>query len=76
MQFTKAEKYTAVAAASILARNRFNEWFKEQAEKNDLILPKGASKIVDNALKVIKEKYGVGILSDIAKMHFKTTNKL
>jgi ribonuclease HIII len=76
MQFTKAEKYTAVAAASILARNRFSEWFTEQSEKNNLMLPKGASKIVDNALKDIKEKYGVGILNEIAKVHFKTTNKL
>jgi len=76
MQFTKAEKYTAVAAASILARNRFSEWFTEKSEKNNLILPKGASKIVDNALKEIKEKYGVGILNEIAKVHFKTTNKL
>jgi ribonuclease HIII len=76
MQFTKAERYTAVAAASILARNRFNEWFDEQAEKNDLSLPKGASAIVDNALKRIKAKYGIGILSEIAKVHFKTTNKI
>lgn len=76
MQFTKAEKYTAVAAASILARNRFNEWFDEQSKKNNLILPKGASKIVDSALKEIKEKYGVGILNEIAKVHFKTTNKI
>jgi ribonuclease HIII len=76
MQFTKAEKYTAVAAASILARNRFNEWFDEKSEKNNLILPKGASKIVDNTLKGIKEKYGVGFLNEIAKVHFKTTNKI
>jgi ribonuclease HIII len=76
MQFIKAEKYTAVAAASILARNRFNEWFDEQSEKNNLILPKGASKIVDSALKGIKEKYGVRILNEIAKVHFKTTNKI
>jgi ribonuclease HIII len=76
MQFTKGEKYTAVAAASILARNRFNEWFDEQAVKNDLILPKGASKIVDDALKGIKEKYGTGYLTEIAKVHFKTTNKI
>ena len=75
MQFTKAEKYTAVAAASILARNRFNEWFDEQSKKNNLILPKGASKSVDDTLKGIKEKYGVGFLNDIAKVHFKTTNK-
>jgi ribonuclease HIII len=75
MQFTKAEKYTAVAAASILARNRFNEWFDEQSKKNNIILPKGASNIVDDTLKGIKEKYGVGYLNDIAKVHFKTTNK-
>jgi ribonuclease HIII len=76
MQFTKAEKYTAVAAASILARNRFNEWFDEKSEKNNLILPKGASKIVDDTLRGIKEKYGVEILNEIAKVHFKTTNKI
>jgi ribonuclease HIII len=76
MQFTKAEKYTAVAAASILARNRFNEWFVEQVKTNNLVLPKGASKIVDTTLRYIKEKYGVGYLYDIAKVHFKTTNKI
>ena len=76
MQFTKAEKYTAVAAASILARNKFNEWFDVQAEKNNLTLPKGASKIVDSTLKGIKEKYGVEFLTEIAKVHFKTTNKI
>ena len=76
MQFTKAEKYTAVAAASILARNRFNEWFIEQVKNNNLVLPKGASKIVDTTLRYIKEKYGVGYLYEIAKVHFKTTNKI
>jgi ribonuclease HIII len=76
MQFAKAEKYTAVAAASILARNRFNEWFDEQVKNNNLVLPKGASKIVDTTLRYIKEKYGVGYLYEIAKVHFKTTNKI
>jgi ribonuclease HIII len=76
MQFTKAEKYTAVAAASILARNKFNEWFDEQSKNKNLIFPKGASNIVDSALKGIKDKYGVEFLYDIAKVHFKTTNKI
>jgi ribonuclease HIII len=76
MQFTKAEKYVAVAAASILARNRFSEWFVQMAETNNLVLPKGASKIVDTTLRYIKEKYGVGYLNEIAKVHFKTTNKI
>ena len=75
MQFTKAERYTAVAAASILARNRFNEWFDEQTVKNNLKLPKGASGIVDKAVKDIKTNYGSDFLADIAKLHFKTTNK-
>jgi ribonuclease HIII len=75
MQFTKAEKYVAVAAASILARNRFSEWFVQMAETNNLVLPKGASKIVDTTLRYIKQKYGVGYLNEIAKVHFKTTNK-
>jgi ribonuclease HIII len=75
MQFTKAERYTAVAAASILARSRFNEWFEEQIMKNNLNLPKGASGIVDNKVKEIKAKYGSEYLADIAKLHFKTTNK-
>ena len=75
LQFTKAERYTAVAAASILARNRFNEWFEEKLIKNNLKLPKGASAIVDNRVKEIKAKYGSEYLTDIAKLHFKTTNK-
>ncbi len=75
MQFTKAERYTAVAAASILARNRFNEWFDEQGTKINIKLPKGASAIVDNTVKDIKTKYGREFLADIAKLHFKTTNK-
>ena len=75
MQFTKAERYTAVAAASILARNRFNEWFDEQVLKINLKLPKGASGIVDKTVREIKTKYGSEYLADIAKLHFKTTNK-
>jgi ribonuclease HIII len=76
MQFTKAERYTAVAAASILARNRFNEWFEEREKQDGFKLPKGASKIVDNTLKEIKQKFGADYLTEIAKLHFKTTNKI
>ena len=32
-QVTKAERYTAVAAASILARDRFNSWFRHEKAK-------------------------------------------
>ena len=73
-QFTKAERYTGVAAASILARSSFNKWFREQKE-NGLDLPKGASSIVDKKVRELREKFDIAYLSGIAKIHFKTTNK-
>ncbi|MGK9369250.1 ribonuclease HIII [Melioribacter sp. Ez-97] len=68
---TGAERYTGVAAASILARNKFNEWFLEQ-KNNGMDLPKGASDSVLQAAKNIdKDK-----LQKFAKLHFKVTQKL
>ena len=75
-QETKAEKYTAVAAASILARNELNKWFFKIKKEKKLDLPKGASSIVDEKAKAIKSKYGIEILNILAKLHFKTTKKL
>ncbi len=75
-QETKAEKYTAVAAASILARNTFDEWFNTQKTKLKLDIPKGASGSVEIFAKQIKNKYGESFLVNIAKLHFKTTKKL
>ena len=75
-QETKAEKYTAVAAASILARNELNKWFFKIKQEKKLDLPKGASSIVNEKAKEIKGKYGIEILHTYAKLHFKTTKKL
>lgn len=68
IQVPKAEKYPAVAAASILARNEFVNWFKEN-EKYGLNLPKGASLNTQDVFKKMKSK-GMD-LSKYAKMHFK-----
>lgn len=68
---TGAEKYTGVAAASILARNKFNEWFLKLKEQG-LDLPKGASDAVLQAAKNI----GKDKLQKFAKLHFKVTQKL
>ncbi|AFN74670.1 ribonuclease HIII [Melioribacter roseus P3M-2] len=68
---TGAEKYTGVAAASILARNKFNEWFLKLKEQG-LDLPKGASDAVLQAAKNI----GKDKLQKFAKLHFKVTLKL
>lgn len=73
-QFTKAERFTGVAAASMLARNSFNNWFKEK-KAIGMDLPKGASSIVDKKVKEIRNMHDIAYLSQIAKLHFKTTNK-
>ena len=75
-QVTKAEKYTAVAAASILARDSFNKWFLRANKKLKIELPKGASKKVENKAKYIVNKYGNKALIKLVKLHFKTTKKL
>lgn len=75
-QETKAEKYIAVAAASILARDEFNKWFYKIKRKQKLELPKGASAIVEEKAKEIKNKYGREVLKTLAKLHFKTTKKI
>ncbi len=75
-QTTKGERFTAVAAASILAREKFISWFEEQQKKLYTILPKGASLLVEEAAKKLKDSYGKEILSKVAKVHFKTTKKI
>jgi ribonuclease HIII len=75
-QVTKAEMYTAVAAASILARDSFNRWFYGIKKKMKIELPKGASNTVEQKAKEIKTQFGDEALSKLVKLHFKTTKKL
>jgi ribonuclease HIII len=75
-QLTRAERYTAVAAASILARDRFNDWFAERNKELNFQLPKGASNQVEEAAREIKSLYGEELLKKIAKLHFKTSKKI
>ncbi len=75
-QFTKAERFTAVAAASILARDKFNSWFEEKKIDMNINLLKGASSEVEKlAAGLITEK-GEDYLSELVKLHFKTTKKI
>ncbi|HEY4756284.1 MAG TPA: ribonuclease HIII [Ignavibacteriaceae bacterium] len=75
-QVTKAERYTAVAAASILARERFNSWFKQEKEKLGFELPKGSSENSELAAEKIMSKLGDHSLNDFVKYHFKNTLRL
>lgn len=75
-QFHKAESYTAVAAASILARNEVNKWFIQQSKKLNIEIPKGASSAVEKTASLIIQKYGGDVLQDLVKTHFKTIKKI
>ncbi len=75
-QLTKAEKFTAVAAASILARDSFSKWFYRMKKQMNIQLPKGASQKVEEKAKYIKKQLGNEVLGKLVKLHFKTTKKL
>jgi ribonuclease HIII len=72
-QRTKAESDVAVAAASILARDKFVRWLDTRGEQLGIILPKGVSGAVKSAARAVIEKVGRDALRTIAKMHFRTS---
>lgn len=73
-QRIKAEEDVAVAAASVLARNHFVDWMDKNSNKLGIELPKGASSRVIDAGDQLVKSHGKGILSKIAKTHFKTAD--
>ncbi|MGO9956260.1 MAG: ribonuclease HIII [Solirubrobacteraceae bacterium] len=75
-QFPKAEADLAVAAASILARDAFLNWLDRTSVRVGITLPKGASPQVVEAAKVIAATGGPKALAQVAKLHFKTTEKV
>ena len=75
-QRTKAESDTAVAAASILAREKFVDWIDAQSKKLGVELPKGAGPQVVEIGRGILAKSGEDVLPQLAKVHFRTTGEL
>ena len=75
-QLTKAERFSAVAAASILARESIINWFKIQSRKYTIEIPKGSSSEVESKARLFLEKYGADTLSKLVKLHFKTSKKV
>lgn len=71
-QQTKAESDYAVAASSILAREKFIDWLDAAEKRLSVKLPKGASGAVLEAAREIVRKLGPDALPTVAKMHFKT----
>jgi ribonuclease HIII len=75
-QVTKAERFTAVAAASILARESVIKWFNIQSKKYKIKIPKGSSSEVEQTAKLLLGNYGEEIINKLVKMHFKTSSKV
>jgi ribonuclease HIII len=75
-QRTKGESDTAVAAASILARERFIDWMDAATKKAGFTIPLGASSAVITAGKALVKDHGADVLGKFAKLHFKTTQQV
>lgn len=76
IQLPKGERYLAVAAASILSRDKFLTRIEKLSQEYGLELPKGASETVITAAKQVVEKKGSEELRKVAKLHHKTTRKI
>ena len=75
-QRTKAESDVAVAAASILARDRFVQWMQKTAAASNCPMPLGCGPHVTRAAQHFVATHGHERLPDVAKLHFKVTQKL
>lgn len=75
-QRTKGESDTAVAAASILARERFVDWMEKASKGSGIELPLGASDAVISAARELVGKHGLDVLRKTAKLHFRTTDSV
>jgi ribonuclease HIII len=75
-QMHRAESHPSVAAASIVARAEFLERLEQLGSEFGLTLPKGAGAPVDAAGIQIVRSGGVDLLRKVAKLHFKTTQKI
>lgn len=76
VQYPRAEAHPVVAAASIVARAEFLERLASLADRYEVHLPKGAGAPVDEAGKIIVASDRPDLLGQVAKLHFRTTQKI
>jgi ribonuclease HIII len=72
----RAEANVAVAAASILARDKYLQWLSDTGFKLKTKIPKGASVEVESAAREIVRRFGADKLDDLVKLHFRTTQRV
>jgi ribonuclease HIII len=75
-QRTKAESDIAVAAASILARERFIDWLDKTGREYQVVLPRGASEQVKKVARELVSAHSAEALDQLAKTHFKTASEV
>lgn len=74
---TKAEdKYLSVAVSSIISRYGFLKTWEEMEQKYNMTFPKGSGDKVDVVAQEFVERYGFDRLGEVAKLHFKNTEKI
>jgi ribonuclease HIII len=76
VQMPRAERDPAVAAASILARAEFLRRLDQLSRSAGVRLPKGASSAVDAVARALVQSRGRAVLTELAKEHFKTTQRV
>jgi ribonuclease HIII len=75
-QTPKAERYTAVAASSILARAKVVDWFNIKSREVGFQIPKGGGSSVNTSAKHILNKYDDNYLMKMIKFHFKNSQSI
>ena len=77
MLLEKAEsKHISVAAASVIARYHFLKMMEEQDEEIEMKTPLGTNEIVEKFAMEFVKTYGRKSLYSLAKISFKTTEKI
>jgi ribonuclease HIII len=75
-QTTKGERFTAVAAASILARAKVIDWFNLKSREVGFNIPKGGGEAVTLTAKRVHDQYDDKYLMKMIKFHFKNSKSI
>ena len=65
-----------MAAASILARERFIDWLRKAGGDFQVTLARGASAQVKQVARELVAAHGAPVLRRVAKTHFKTASEI
>jgi ribonuclease HIII len=75
-QTPKAERYTAVAAASILARAKVVDWFNIKSREAGFQIPKGGGALVNVSARHVLNQFDDNYLMKMIKFHFKNSQSI